>query len=270
MTNHFFVTLKNRGLIRLEGPDRHDFLQGLITNDIRKLTPLNPIYACLLTPQGKFLHDFFIIEGDGYTLLDCEGGERAQDLYDRLLRYRLRAEVLISVECQNQVYAILESQNLRISESQSNTFGDSEILRFRDSRNSAMGHRSFTKPDLPEHPFEEWDYRRISLTIPDGCRDLIIDKSTMDEGNMDALNAVDYDKGCYIGQELTARMHYRGLGKKRLRTIKLSSRTNPAKPLGEDGEAEGSDQTADIEDPSTFSASPTASQNSLEMTIYDA
>ena len=59
----FFVKLKNRGLIHLEGEERHDFLQGLITNDIEKLTRENQLYACLLTPQGKFLHDFFVIEG---------------------------------------------------------------------------------------------------------------------------------------------------------------------------------------------------------------
>ena len=87
-----------------------------------------------------------------------------------------------------------------------------------------MGFRSFDKPDnIPEKPFEEWDKTRIELTIPDGSRDLIPQKSTMDEARMDQLGAVSYDKGCYVGQELTARMHYRGLGKKHLQTVNLNA-----------------------------------------------
>ena len=201
----FFVTLKNRGLIHIEGKDRKDFLQGLITNDIEKLSPDRPLYACLLNAQGKFLYDFFVLEGDGFILLDCEGGERAKELYKKLSMYRLRADVQISVEETNNVYAVFDSRE-----------------GLPDPRHPDMGNRSFEKPDLPERPFEEWDKRRIKLTIPDGSRDLVPEKSTMDEGNMDQLNAIDYDKGCYIGQELTARMHYRGLGKRKLQTVDIN------------------------------------------------
>lgn len=204
--NSFYVKLKNRGLIHIEGEDRKDFLQGLITNDINKLAPNAPLYACLLNAQGKFLHDFFVIDGDGFILLDCEGGDRAQDLAKRLKMYALRADVQISVEEENDVYAI---------------FGSNEGLR--DPRHIDMGNRSFEKPDLDEQPFETWDHKRITLTIPDGSRDLTPEKSTMDEGSMDTLNAIDYDKGCYIGQELTARMHYRGLGKRKLQTVELNN-----------------------------------------------
>lgn len=213
--NAFYVKLKNpnysRGLLHLEGPDRHAFLQDLITNDMDKLTPEQPLYACFLTPQGKFLHDFFIIEGEDFTLIDCEGGERAADLFRRLNMYRLRKDVQMSMEEHNDVYAV---------------FGAN--IGLPDPRHADMGRRSFEKPDLTEKPFEEWDMRRITLTIPDGSRDLIPEKSTMDEARMDTLNAIDYDKGCYIGQELTARMHYRGLGKKHLQTVKLDDITEGA------------------------------------------
>ena len=202
--NSFFVKLKNRGLIHLEGADRHEFLQDLITNDINRLSKDRMLYACLLTPQGKFLHDFFIIEGKDFMLLDCEGGQRAQDLFRRLNTYRLRKDVQISVEEENTVYAIFGAP-----------------IGMPDPRDPEMGNRSFEKPDLPERPFEEWDKNRIMLTIPDGSRDLTIEKSTMDEARMDQINAIDYEKGCYVGQELTARMHYRGLGKKHLQTVKL-------------------------------------------------
>ncbi|GJL85224.1 MAG: glycine cleavage system protein T [Micavibrio sp.] len=205
----FFTKLPNRGLIHLEGDDRHDFLQGLITNDIEKLEPGKALYACLLTPQGKFLHDFFISDGDRFTLLECEGDIRAQDLFERLNKYRLRADVQISVEEDVPVYVI---------------FGNQNTPGYTDPRDPEMGYRSFEKPDgLEEKPFEEWDIHRIKLGIPDGSRDMIPGKSTLDEANIERWNGVSYEKGCYVGQELTARMHHRGLGKKHLQTVQLGS-----------------------------------------------
>ncbi|MEM9470293.1 MAG: folate-binding protein [Pseudomonadota bacterium] len=199
----FYVELKNRGLIHVEGEDRYDFLQGLVSNDVHKLKEQPIIYSCLLTPQGKFLHDFFIHQGDGFLLLDCEGGERADDLYERLNRYRLRSDVSLSVEHENKVYS---------------TIGDEQI-GLADPRHYKMGRRSFEKPELNEMPFEEWDKERIMLQIPDGSRDMLVESSTLLEGNIDKINGVDWDKGCYMGQELTARMHHRDLGKKHLYTI---------------------------------------------------
>lgn len=202
----FFTALKSRALIRVEGKDARDFLQNLITNDMDNLAPDRILYACLLSPQGKFLFDFFVHQGDGYYLLDCEGGERADDLAKRLGMYRLRADVTISLEDDAPVYAI---------------FGDRAGDGLPDPRHPEMGYRSFTKPDLSERPFDDWDKRRIRLEIPDGSRDLLVNKSTMDEAHMDKLNAISYEKGCYIGQELTARMHYRGLGKKHLKMVEI-------------------------------------------------
>lgn len=200
----YFTRLPDRGLLHLEGKDRHAFLQGLITNDMSALKPGMLLYACLLTPQGKFLHDFFVQDGDGVILLECEGGARAQDLYDRLLKYRLRQDVRISVEQDVPVYAVIGSDQYGLA----------------DPRHPEMGYRSFEKPDnLPEEPFQVWDKHRITLCIPDGSRDLIPESSTLDEGRIDKLNGLSYDKGCYVGQELTARMHYRGLGKKHLYTV---------------------------------------------------
>ena len=217
----FYTRLENRGLLQISGAEAAVFLQGLVTNDVRRLSvekqeasqaeSLNGkekcIYACLLTPQGKFLYDFFITLVDGVYLLDCEGGERARDLAARLSMYRLRSAVEVEVVEKHAVYAV---------------FGvDIGVV---DPRHVDMGRRSFEVPDgVEEAPFAQWDQRRISLCIPDGSRDLLVGKSTMDEGRMDTLNAVDYDKGCYIGQELTARMHYRGLGKKHLAVVDVNA-----------------------------------------------
>lgn len=205
MSKPFFVTIPNRALIHIEGGDRVEFLQGLISNDVTKLEEKRILYACLLTPQGKFLHDFFIHHGDGFILLDCEGGDRGQDLYDRLNKYRLRADIQISVEKNNTVYGV---------------FGTNEGLP--DPRHYRMGNRSFKKPEsVLEEGFVEWDKERILLGIPDGSRDLQVERSTLLECNIDKFNGVDWDKGCYVGQEVTARMHYKNLGKKHLQSVKF-------------------------------------------------
>ncbi len=200
-----FVTLKNRGLVKIAGADRHTFLQTLITNNIERLQTEPSFYACLLTPQGKFLNDFIILEHAEELWLDCEGGERATDLAARLTTYKLRANIEITVEPNVEIYAILNSK------AQKNTYPD--------PRHTDLGHRTFTKPSLLEEPYDLWDARRIALTIPDGSRDMTIEKSTMLESGIDHLNGIDFEKGCYIGQELTARMHYRGLAKKHLYTV---------------------------------------------------
>lgn len=206
-----FVSLPARGLIHIEGKDQRSFLQGLISNDIEELSNSQILYACLLSPQGKFLHDFFIHQGPVFLLLDCEGGQRAQDLFKRLNMYRLRADVQISVENHIAVYA---------------GFGNAPSGAFADPRHPDMGWRSFEKPEgFKEQDFSYWDSRRIRLCVPDGSRDLIPTNSTLAEGRIDILNGVSYDKGCYIGQELTARMHYRGLAKKHLYAVEAANET---------------------------------------------
>jgi len=212
MTQPFYVQLKNRGLIHIEGEDRIAFLQGLITQDVTKLEEQRIQYACLLTPQGKFLHDFFLHWGVGFILLDCEGGPRAQDLFERLNKYRLRSDVKLSFEKEQTVYAVFH-----------------EETGLPDPRHFAMGCRSFEKPEaLPREDFDEWDKQRIILGIPDGRRDMEVERATLLECNLDKFHAIDWDKGCYMGQELTARMKYRNLGKKHLQVLKFTDTVPPA------------------------------------------
>ncbi len=201
-----FAKLKNRGIITITGADRVTFLQGLVTNDIYLLDNQEAIYSCMLTPQGKFLFDFFITKEGNKHIIDCEGGNRLDDLVNILNMYKLRADVQINAQDDVNVYVTI-----------GNEFG------YQDPRHNEMGYRSFSMPNNALlDDFNKWDKVRISLCIPDGSRDLIPKKSTMDEGNMNSLNAISYDKGCYLGQELTARMHYRGLGKKHLQTVNLN------------------------------------------------
>ncbi len=232
------IKLPNRSLVTISGADRRAFLQGLVSNDVNLLDTQGSVYACFLTPQGKFLHDFFIVEQDDTILLETEGGDRAEDLAKRLSVYKLRAKVEVGVEREVDVYAFLESRNLRISESRKSS-KNSEIPGFRDSgilypdpRHEEMGYRVLRPPRLAPLPgereaegeFEEWDRLRISLAIPDGSRDMIPERATLLESNIDRLNGVCFKKGCYMGQELTARMHYRQLTKRHLYAVRLKNK----------------------------------------------
>jgi folate-binding protein YgfZ len=204
--------LPNRGLLRLSGPDRIGFLQGLVSNDVKAVQPGRAVYACLLTPQGKFLHDFFLYaEGDS-LLIDCEA-DRRDDLLRRLKAYKLRSKIeLTDVTDDFAVFA---------------AFGAGQGVP--DPRSPALGHRLL----LPHgetravSSFDLFDRLRISLGIPDGSRDMEVGKAILLENNIDLLNGVAWDKGCYTGQELTARTHYRGLIKKRLCPVRITG-TAPA------------------------------------------
>lgn len=215
MSKPFFVTIPNRGLIHLEGSNSLDFLQGLISQNLLDLHEKRIKYGCLLNAQGKFLHDFFIHHGNGFILLDCEGGERAEDLFNRLNKYRLRRNIKISFEKSVPLYGIFNCE-----------------IGLADPRHYRMGYRSFEKPeDMIEEGFIEWDKERIMLGVPDGSRDMMIEGSTLLECNLDKFNAIDWNKGCYVGQEVTARMHYRNLGKKHIQTLRFSS--PPPAPFSE-------------------------------------
>jgi folate-binding protein YgfZ len=202
----FFVQHPPRGQVKITGPDRRTFLQGLVTNDVALLDTQSLVYACLLTPQGKFLHDFFMSEQDDTIFIECEGLDRTHDLAKTLARFKLRSNIVIEPIDSIDVYTLINPPPLQ-----------GGGLAVQDPRHPALGYRTHTRPDhLPEHPFTDWDQIRIRHAVPDGSRDLIPGQSTLDEAHMDTLNAVSYTKGCYMGQELTARMHYRGLGKKHL------------------------------------------------------
>ena len=192
----------HRSVIQITGNDAATFLQGLITNDIHSASDDKAIYACLLTPQGKFLYEMFIIGHDGGYLLDVQSNT-AEALMKRLKMYKLRSDVT------------LEMTNYKVIASNSNL---SALTSFTDPRHSDMGSRFICQdtPELAFNDFEIYDMHRLTLGIPDGDRDMIADKSIMLESGIDDLNGIHWDKGCYVGQELTARTKHRGLVRKRL------------------------------------------------------
>jgi folate-binding protein YgfZ len=204
------VTLSNRGLITLTGEDRYSLLQSLITGNLDDLTPEKPIYSCLLTAQGKFLHDFFVYSTPESLILECEGAERAQDLHKRLNLYKLRSKVGLELAESVEIYL-------------TPTGG------YADPRSLKLWTRNFEKPqNATEAPFEEYEALRISLIVPDGSRDIEVEKDTLLDCNIDRMNGVSFQKGCYVGQEITARMNYRGLVKKHLYAVEWLSQAPPS------------------------------------------
>jgi tRNA-modifying protein YgfZ len=212
MTRQFAI-LETRGVLEIGGPDRADFLQGLISNDVTRLDQGHAIYAALLTAQGRYLHDFFLVaQGDSY-LLDGEAA-RLPDLTRRLTMYRLRSKVTLTPRPDLAVCVAFSGETPSLPG-----------VSFADPRNPALGFRAIaareTLAGLANADDAEYDRLRLSLGIPDGSRDLVPEKSLLMESGFDALNGIDWSKGCYIGQELTARMKYRALVKKQLMPVSV-------------------------------------------------
>jgi len=227
-----FVLARDRALIAIAGLDRQTFLQGLVSNDVGKVSAERAIYAAFLTAQGKYLHDIFIAAAGERLLIDCETARRA-DLLRRLSLYKLRSRVVLAHEDKLAVGLhfgadALKSQRLPAAAGSARS-EDGGII-FVDPRLAALGARVFLPPEaMPKESGTAADYDRlrISLGVPDGSRDLPIEKAILLENGFDELNAIDWDKGCYMGQELTARTRYRGLIRKRLMPVAIEGQAPP-------------------------------------------
>jgi hypothetical protein len=229
-----FAILDARAVLQIGGPDRAEFLQGLISNDVTRLTDGRAIYAALLTAQGRYLHDFFLApHGDGY-LLDGEAA-RLHDLTRRLTIYRLRSKVTLTPGNSFTVAVAFGDEALMALSLPAETGAAIAFAggsAFTDPRNAALGARLLLPRDraataLTERGFvqtdaADYDRLRLSLGVPDGSRDLVPEKALLMESGFDALNGIDWNKGCYIGQELTARMKYRALVKKQLVPVSVA------------------------------------------------
>jgi folate-binding protein YgfZ len=233
MTQASFVVLEDRGILAVSGPDRRSFLQGLVSNDVEKVAADAAVYAALLTAQGKYLHDFIMIEHGEAIWLDAEAA-RLADLKRRLSLYRLRAKVAIDERPELAVAAVfgdgaLDALGLPREPGAARTEVDGPVMV--DPRLVELGARAILPHDqirselagrgLGEADFAAYDRHRLALGVPDGSRDLVLEKSILLESGFEELHGVDWQKGCYIGQELTARTKYRGLIKKRLRPVRI-------------------------------------------------
>ena len=242
MSTPFYVLLEGRGVVSVDGPEAGPFLQGLISNDIERVTDSRGIYAALLTPQGKFLHDFFVLRlGEGY-LLDCEG-PRTGDLGRRLMAYRLRADVALADATEDfRVIALFGGEDgdsaLDLPSGAGSAVPCEGGWIMRDPRGVALGLRAVLPRDTDLAFLEragfargglaEYERHRIGLGAPDGSRDMEVGRATLMECGFEALNGVDFEKGCYVGQELTARTKHRGLVRRRLARVSLDGPLPPA------------------------------------------
>ena len=188
------TTLIDRAIFRLSGEGVRDFLQGLLTNDMNLLGPDRPLWAGLLSPQGKALFDFILWADGNDVLIDCEAGQ-ADALARRLKMYRLRRPIAIEREPGLCVHWSLE--------------GEGPL----DPRLPELGHR-WLGPCGEEA--DGWLAHRLSLGVAEGVAELGSDKTLWLEANAAELNGVSFAKGCYVGQENTARMNYRQKVNRRL------------------------------------------------------
>lgn len=197
------VQLTDRAILALDGPEARAFLQGLVTNDLGPLSPEKALYTALLSPQGKILFDFLLAEApDGTILLDCAAQAR-EALARKLGLYRLRAQVTINPRDDLAVFAALTGRH---------------PVTFTDPRHPSLPNRTIAaRAAMPTHLPGPGVYHRLRLDlgIPEGI-DFGQEQVFALDGGLEELHAVSFTKGCYIGQELTARMKHRGTDRKRI------------------------------------------------------
>jgi hypothetical protein len=214
--------LSDRGVVKVSGEDARNFLNGLVTTDVTLLRPGLGRFGALLTPQGKITADFLITEapaghGGGF-LIDCPRA-LAQGLADKLGFYKLRAKV--AVENLSDSLGVLAAWD-----------GDPKVtpdLAFADPRNATLGWRILVPAELSQKVADligaelvdsaAYDAHRIGSGVPRGGLDFIYGAAFPHETNMDRLHGVDFEKGCYVGQEVVSRMQHRGTA--RTRTVRV-------------------------------------------------
>ena len=246
MSDKTYIHLPERGLLKIAGPDARDFLQGLVSQNMQRVTGDQAAYSAFLTPQGKFLFDFFAFEMDGSLFLDVEA-DRRSDFFKRLSMYKLRSDVELTDETENfDVYGVLDSQGF--SERGQAKGIDGGVL-YADPRLLDMGCRavlpkgetaSLDALGLTAGNIDSFETVRMGLGLADGSRDMTVDRALLLENGFEELDGVDFGKGCFMGQELTARTRYRGLVKKHLLPVTIDGPAlEPGTSFELDGKAAG-------------------------------
>ena len=237
------IILENRGLISVTGDDAKEFLQNIITNDIEKVDQNNSIYSALLSPQGKYLHEFFIIHVDKGYLIDCDNKSK-EDLIGNLSKYKLRSKVDLKDLSSDYVIGVINLEKFNEIQSESKESSDTIIYResplFIDPRKKELGarilssleklHLTIKKLSLKIVDSKEYFNHAHDLGIPEKGLVNLKEQLFGLEANFEELNAIDFKKGCYVGQENTARMKL----KNKLRRRLLPLKTDEEIKIGED------------------------------------
>jgi len=233
-SKNYFVELANRSVLEVSGLDSVKFLQGLVSNDVESVSPENSIYAALLTPQGKFLYEFIIVKHKSGYILDCEKPQ-AEELFKQLSLYKLRSKVeILNLSNEFVVAAFSHEKFLTFDEAKDQpgyTIKYREDPIFLDPRNKNLGARliinleklylSLKKLDLHDANLKEYYSLSHSLGIVPKDLNKLKDKLFGIECNIEELNGIDFKKGCYVGQENTARIKLKNKLSKRLFPINV-------------------------------------------------
>ena len=217
-TNYFYKNTKSK-FLEISGQDSVPFIQNLITNDINKCKENHFVYSCLLTPQGKFFADFFIFKNKEKYFFEVND-IFYENFLNKLNMYKLRSN--INIEEIKLFYSFIIFGELEIN-------NHYEILNF-DPRNNNIGKKLIQYDPLIKFnekiiEIDEKKYHEILIKnkVPYSPFDLQENKSLLLENNFDNINAISWNKGCFVGQEITARMKYRALLKKQLYALELIS-----------------------------------------------
>ena len=237
------ILLEDRGLILITGEDVKNFLQNIITNDIEKVNLSTSIFSALFTPQGKYLFEFFLIKSKNGYLLDCDN-KFTNEIINYLLKYKLRSKIEILDISKDYVIGLINSEKFLDIQKNENKTGDTIEFRgsplFLDPRNNNLGarivssleklHLTIKKLNLKIIKPDTYFAKAHSLGIPIKGIENLKDQLFGLEANFEELNAIDFKKGCYIGQENTARMKLKEKLRRRLLPISSTEKLN----LGEE------------------------------------
>ena len=229
MEKNEVITLEDRGFIEVKGPEAKDFLQNIVTNDIEKVSEKLTIFSSILTPQGKYLFDFFIIKLKDNYLIECEK-KSISEIIKLLNYYKLRSKIDLVDLSEKYIAAVIslekfkEIENSEVSAGKRINYRDDPV--YIDPRNINLGakiisklenlHLTIKKLSLTIADKKKYYNKSFELGIPQIDLDKLRDKIFGIENNLDELKGIDFKKGCYVGQENTARIKLRNKLRRRL------------------------------------------------------
>ena len=233
MEKNEVIILEDRGFIQIKGSEAKDFLQNIVTNDIEKVTSDSTVFSSILTPQGKYLFEFFVLKLKDNYLIECEK-KLTTEIIKLLNFYKLRSKVDFIDLSEKYATAIISLEKFKeingsnLSKGSTTSYGEDPV--YIDPRNEKLGakiiskleniHLTIKKLNLKIADKEKYYNKSFELGIPQINLDKLKEKIFGIENNLDELNGIDFKKGCYVGQENTSRIKLRNKLRRRILPVK--------------------------------------------------